>query len=115
MTSDNFRIGGPKGKRALRLIVDAGSVYTWVPGEVLRSIGIIRTVTIAFPTIEGRKVRRDVGEAVIEYDGAARHCVVVFGRTGDASVLGVTALENLALEVDPSSKKLRRSKALAAY
>ena len=61
LTSGDFRIGGPKGKRALRLIVDAGSVYTWVPGEVRRSIGIIRTETIAFPTIEGRKVRRDVG------------------------------------------------------
>ena len=115
MTSGDFRIGGPKGKKALRLIVDTGSVYTWVPGEVLHSIGIVKTETLAFTTIEGRKVRRDVGEAVIEYDGTARHCIVVFGRSGDANVLGVTALENLALEVDPSSKKLRRSKALAAY
>lgn len=40
---------------------------------------------------------------MVEYDRSARHRVVVFGRSGDASVLGVTALENLEFEVDPAT------------
>lgn len=115
MTSAVLQIRGPKGSRKLDLIVDTGSVYTWVPGDILENIGVAETDTVSFSTIEGKKVRRRIGEALLEYDGSRRHCVVVFGKAGDATVLGVTALENLALEVDPASKKLRRAKALAAY
>ena len=96
------------------MIVDARSVYTWAPGGVLERLGVAKTDRVDFAT-EGRRIRRYVGEALVEYDGVSRHCVVVFGRPGDASVLGVTALENLALEVDPVSRKLRKAKALAAY
>lgn len=115
LTTGAFRVKGPKGAKSLDLIVDTGLVYTWIPDQILERLGVARADTIRFTTIEGRRVRRDVGETVVEYDGSARHCVVVFGRPVDASVLGVTALENLALEVDPATKKLRKSKALAAY
>ncbi len=115
LTRETFKIRGAKGTTRLELIVDTGSVYTWIPGKVLERIGVGREESVSFSTIEGRRVRRDVGEATLEYDGISRHCVVVFGKEGDASVLGVTALENMALEVDPPTKKLRRSKALAAY
>lgn len=115
LTKAVFQLRGRKGKEELELIVDTGSVYTWAPGGVLERLGVAKTDRVDFATIEGRRVRRYVGEALVEYDGVSRHCVVVFGRPGDASVLGVTALENLALEVDPVSRKLRRAKALAAY
>ncbi len=115
MTSGTVKVRGRRGTKSLDLIVDTGSVYTWIPGRLLERLGVAKAERVTFTTIEGRRVRRTVGEAVVEYDGAARHCVVVFGRPGDASVLGVTALENLALEVDPATKQLRRSKALAAY
>ncbi len=115
LTSGAFKFRGPKGVASLDLIVDTGSVYTWIPMHVLERLSVARTEEFSFTTIEGRKIRRGIGEALVEYNGSSRHCVVVFGKEGDASVVGVTALENLALEVDPSSKKLRRSKALAAY
>ncbi len=115
LTKAVFRLRSRKGKEELELIVDTGSVYTWAPGVVLERLGVAKTDRIDFATIEGRRVRRYVGEALVEYDGVSRHCVVVFGRPGDASVLGVTALENFALEVDPVSRKLRKAKALAAY
>lgn len=115
LTRDVFRLRGPKGKHELELIVDTGSVYTWAPGAVLERLGVAKTDRVGFATIEGRRVRRHVGEALVEYDGVSRHCVVVFGQPGDASVLGVTALENLALEVDPVTRKLHKAKALAAY
>lgn len=115
LTKAVFRLRGRKGKEELELIVDTGSVYTWAPAGVLERLGVAKTDRVDFATIKGRRIRRSVGEALVEYDGVSRHCVVVFGQPGDASVLGVTALENLALEVDPVSRKLRRAKALAAY
>ena len=115
LTKETLSVSGHKGRTKLELIVDTGSVYTWIPEDVLEKIGVAKEETENFSTIEGRRVRRHVGEATLEYDGVARHCVVVFAKPGDASVLGVTALENLALEVDPTSRRLRRSKALAAY
>ncbi len=111
----SLRASRPRGSEKLELLVDTGSVYSWIPERVLEKVGASRAETITFTTIEGRRVRRPVGEAKVEFDGTTRHCVVVFGKPGDASVLGVTALENLALEVDPATKRLRRSKALAAY
>ncbi len=115
LTKSVFRLRGSKGMEELELVVDTGSVYTWAPGRVLKRLGVARTDRADFATMEGRRVRRYVGEALVEYDGVSRHCVVVFGQPGDASVLGVTALENLALEVDPVTGRLRRAKALAAY
>ncbi len=41
--------------------------------------------------------------------------IVVLGEPGDFDVLGVDALEGLGLEVDPTTKELRRARALAAY
>ncbi len=115
LTKASLTVKGRKDATRLELIVDTGSVYTWIPGKTLGKLGVPKDDVVDFTTIEGRRVRRSVGEALLGYDGVSRHCVVVFGHPGDASVLGVTALENLALEVDPVSKKLRRARALAAY
>ncbi len=115
LTKATLKVKGRKGARQIELIVDTGSVYTWIPAETLEELDVPKDDFVDFTTIEGRRVRRPVGEALLGYNGVSRHCVVVFGRRGDASVLGVTALENLALEVDPVSRKLRKSKALAAY
>ena len=115
LTKATFRVRGPRGSAAVELIVDTGSVYTWLPGRILEGLGVRKADRIRFLTIEGRRVLRSVGEVLVEYNGTRRHCVVVFGKPGDAQVLGATALENLALEVDPAARKLRKSKALAAY
>jgi predicted aspartyl protease len=115
LTKATFKIKGRKGATKIELVVDTGSVYTWIPTRSLESLGIPKDDFVDFKTIEGGRVRRPVGEALLGYDGVSRHCVVVFGRPGDASVLGVTALENLALEVDPVTRKLRKAKTLAAY
>ena len=57
-----------------------------------------------------------MGEAVLELNGERATCVVVFAEKGDtSSVLGVTSLEVLGFEVDPSTKSLIKIEAFAAY
>lgn len=58
-----------------------------------------------FRTIENRVIERDTGEVVIKCMGKKATCIIVFAGESDNEVLGATALENLSLEVDPTTKQ----------
>ena len=47
--------------------------------------------------------------------GESATTIVVFGKVGDAAVLGSYSLEGLGLLVDPVTKKLRKVEAFIAY
>lgn len=96
------------------LIVDIGSVYTWVSRKFLEDIGVKPKRKRHFKTITGRVVERDVGEVTIVIDGEEGTIPVVFAEDKDQEVLGATALEILGLEIDPTAKRLRKVKALLA-
>lgn len=98
----------------IELLVDTGSMYTWVPSELLEKLGVeVRTVR-RFRTIDGRLLKRDVAEVVIEYLDERATTMVVFAERGDSEVLGVYALEGLGLEVDSLTRELRKAEALLA-
>jgi len=103
---------GPKHTK-VELIVDTGSILTWVRSDRLRGLGFKPRREKDFHTIEGRILRRKTGPATIRYDGAEADVEVVFGGDKDAEVLGVTALESMGFQVDPVSTQLRRSSILA--
>jgi clan AA aspartic protease len=96
------------------LLVDTGSTYTWVPRSVLEAITIKPVTTRNFRTIDGRMLKREVGEVLMELVNERATTMVVFAEKDDANVLGVHALEGLGLEVDPVSKQLRKAEALLA-
>ncbi len=98
----------------LELLVDTGSTYSWIRRERLEGLGIKPMTKWKFRTIEGRLIKRDMGEAVIECLGEKATRIVVFAEKNDAEVLGVDALEGLRLEVDPVTKQLRKIEALLA-
>lgn len=115
-TYASIRVYGKEMKRSrkLRLLVDAGSAFTWVPRNLLRQLGVQPKGVRRFRTIDGRILEREVGEAILEFDGEAATRILVFSERGDAEVLGVDALEGLALEVDPVNRTLRRVEAFLA-
>jgi hypothetical protein len=47
-----------------------------------------------------------VGEAVATVSDDSTPCRVVFGRPGDAALLGLTVLEQLGLAVNPVQRRL---------
>jgi predicted aspartyl protease len=55
----------------------------------------------------GTRVERRTGIATVEYDGRVAEVPVAFGEPEDASVIGVTTLELLGLEVDPVRQQIR--------
>lgn len=98
----------------IELLVDTGSTYSWVPRERLAKLEIKPKGSWEFKTIDGRVLKREIGEAVVECMGEQATTVVVFAEDTDEKVLGIHALEGLRLEVDPITKQLRKVKAILA-
>jgi predicted aspartyl protease len=82
-------------------LADTGATLTVVPGSLLERLEIDKTRTIVLVLADGRRVQRHVGDAAVAVDGDAAPCRVVFGEAGDATLLGLTVLEQLGLAVDP--------------
>lgn len=107
-------VKGLEGAKRMRLLVDTGSTFTWTRANRLRELGIRPLEEYPFDTVQGQDVTRPVGEGRVEYQGDTRTTVVVFAQRGDGEVLGLHALEGLALEVDPVHRRLRKGRRLRA-
>jgi predicted aspartyl protease len=98
----------------LELLVDTGSTYAWVKRDKLEKLDVKPMTKWKFKTIEGKIIEREIGEAPIECLDERATTIAQFAEDGDAEVLGVYTLEGLRLEVDPTTKQLRRTGALLA-
>lgn len=115
LTVAKVRMSGSEATREIELTVDTGSIYTWVAESKLKAVGAKPLGKRNFRTIEGREIARRVGEAVLEFGGEKATRIVVFAEPGDAQVLGVDSLEGLGLEVDPTTKRLKKVESFIAY
>jgi len=89
------------------MTVDSGAIYSVVPASELRSIGVEAERMETFWLADGRSVRRRVGHVGFEIQGSHGISRVVFGRAGDACLLGMVTLEELGLGLDPLRRRLR--------
>src|SRR5262245_12133303 len=97
----------PGERRLLRsVLVDTGAELSWVPADVLDSLGIERYTTSRFRQADGTVLERWTGAAFIHVAGKRASDDVVFGETGDLVLLGARSLEGLNLRVDPVNKTL---------
>ena len=81
-------------------LVDTGSELTWLPGEVLKSVGITPRRKRIFATATQQKVEREVGYAILSAEGYETNDEVVFAESGDMVLLGVRTLEGFGVMVD---------------
>ena len=106
---------GPGGRQEkLRLLVDTGSTYTWIPARIARELGIEPSEVGTFYTADRRRIRRRVGQAEIKILGRHGTRFVVFARESDESLIGVDTLQGLLLYVDPVDHRLRKRKSALA-
>jgi len=96
----------PKKARTCRFLVDSGAVYSVVPGELLRTLGLKPTSKRQFMLANGEEIRLAVGNAHFEYKGTIGAAPVVFGEKG-VYLLGATTLEALGLMLDPVRRQLK--------
>jgi len=97
----------PESCHELELLADTGAMYSIVPKEILEKIGIRPFGRRVFALANGEKIEREVGGAVYKVDRYQGYASVVFGVDEDKPLLGVTALEEMGLQVDPVTKQLR--------
>ncbi|HJR67468.1 MAG TPA: retroviral-like aspartic protease family protein [Gemmatimonadaceae bacterium] len=87
-------------------LVDTGSEYSWIPREVLESLGVGVERAHRFRTADGRVVHRVTGYAIVHAGGTRTSDEVVFAEPGDMVLLGAHTLEGLDLRIDLNAKQL---------
>ena len=89
--------------------VDTGALYTFVPEDRLEAIGIEPIHARELVLADGRRERRLLGEALFSIQGLEGQitCPVIFAPKESLYLLGVTALENFGVDVDPTSQTLK--------
>ena len=96
----------PKKMKECEFLVDSGVVYSVVPKNVLKNLGIKSTSSEEFILADGEIIKRPIGNAYFEYQGKVRAAPVVFGNKG-IFLLGATTIEAFGLILDPIRRELR--------
>jgi predicted aspartyl protease len=107
-------IGERERRTQVDMMVDSGAIYSVVPAPVLRGIGVEPERMERIWLADGRSVRRQIGHVFFEIERSAGISRVIFGRAGDACLLGMVTLEELGLSLDPLKRRLRPLKLMIA-
>ena len=91
----------------LDLLVDTGATYTIIRGDFLKKLQVKPIEERAFTLADGQKIRRMMGGVRMRIGDRHGFSSVIFGEEHDQQLLGITALEELGLEVDPVSRQLK--------
>jgi predicted aspartyl protease len=97
----------PGNRRTVRaVLVDTGAELSWVPAEVLESLGIERNNQWRFRQGDGTVLQRWTGIVIVSVSGRRTGDDVVFGEPGDLVLLASRTLEGLDFRVEPVTKQL---------
>jgi predicted aspartyl protease len=97
----------PGERRTLRsVLVDTGAMLSWVPAQVLESLGVERGETWRFRQADGTVLERRSGAVWLYVAGRRAIDEVVFGEPGDLVLLGARTLEGLNFIVDVTTMRL---------
>lgn len=96
----------PKKTKELEFLVDSGAVYSVIPKEVLKDLGIKFNFYQEFILANGEIVKWPVGNILFEYKNKKVAAPVVFGEKG-VFLLGATTLEALGMILDPIRRELK--------
>jgi predicted aspartyl protease len=88
------------------VLVDTGAELTWVPAQILESLGVERNNKWRFRQADGSILERWTGSVFVYVAGKRAADEVVFGEPGDLVLLGSRTLEGLNFRVEPVTKQL---------
>jgi len=89
--------------------VDTGALYSFVPEQRLREIGLTPAGSRDLVMADGRRDRRLLGEGLFTVHEIEETltCPVIFAPEDSLYLLGATALEIFGVDVDPTTKRLK--------
>lgn len=98
---------------AIDTLVDTGSELTWLPKDLLLSIGITPRRKRSFYTATKQLLYRDVGYAILKVDEFETTDEVVFAEPNDMTLVGVRTIEGFGVMVDNLAHRLFATATLA--
>jgi clan AA aspartic protease len=94
-------------------LVDTGAIDCLAPANKLKKAGVKPEGRAVYELADGTPVEYDYGFARVSFMGAETVTQIIFGPENVAPILGVVALENTGIGIDPRSKKLLKMTAKA--
>ena len=104
----------PKKSVAAKFLIDSGAHYTVLRYEIVQKLGLKPSYTQEFSMADGKTIKRQIGGAVVTFEGKELPVAVILGQKGDAALLGVTTLESFGLMLDPFKRRIYHSKLMLA-
>lgn len=92
-------------------LVDTGAIDCMASAHALVSAGITVEGEEVYELANGDIVEYPYGFARVSFMGAETVTQVIFGPEGCKPILGVVALENTGIGVDPTTRSLRKMSA----
>ena len=98
-----IEVGDVRGERfeLVEVRVDAGAIFTTVPGDLLRRLGVPVQETVQSMLADGSLTPIEVADTMVRVEGRQFPSPVIFGKAGGPNLLGFMALERARLAVDP--------------
>ena len=89
-------------------LVDTGATDSRVPRPHLEAIGLRPKGHRVYELANEDELTMEITTTEIEFMGEIVGGTVCFGEAGTEPLLGVTALESVGIEVDPTNQRLKR-------
>ncbi|MGH3119107.1 MAG: retroviral-like aspartic protease family protein [Gaiellales bacterium] len=90
----------------VRMLVDTGAAWTWVPRDILDRLGHRPTVKRRLQTADKRIIERDAGMVTMRIGEEALATLTIFGDEGSIPLLGGTTLQQFSVAPDPVNERL---------
>jgi clan AA aspartic protease len=104
----------PKREAEIEFLVDTGALYSVVPSNIARELGLKKLEREQFTLADGTHKSYDVSEAVFKIGGRRATSKVVFGPASVTPLLGVLTMESLGLMVNPVTREVSPMKLFLA-
>jgi predicted aspartyl protease len=90
----------------LNFLIDSGANHSVAPRDVLERLGIPPLTIHKFRLVTWQTIERQIGAAVFRHQGRVGAATVVFGESGDMTLLGTQTLEALHFGLNPINHEL---------
>jgi clan AA aspartic protease len=101
------QVKGPRGKKAVKFLIDSGATYTVLPKTTWKAIGLKSKRRMTFTLADGTAIDRSVSEVYIKLPQGEAHTPVILGEGADQPLLGVVTLEILGFVYNPFDRTLQ--------
>lgn len=100
---------------SMEALVDTGATYTTISADILKRCNVAAEREVSLRLADGKIIKRALGYVWLVVEGVRIHTPVLFGEPEDPSLLGVIALEDANLSVDPVTRQLFKGTSYIQY